>query len=138
MYSVSVRSHVMIAHSLPDGFFGPAARLHGATYVIDAEFRRARLDAHNVVIDIGLAGRILEEVTAALSYRNLDEDPRFAGALTTTEHLARFVHGEIARRVAAAADFRGALKVTLHESHVAWAAFEGPVGPAAEGGPGEG
>ncbi|HEX3555390.1 MAG TPA: 6-carboxytetrahydropterin synthase [Thermoanaerobaculia bacterium] len=129
MYSVNVRSHVMIAHSLPAEVFGPAARLHGATYVVDAEFRRAELDAFNVVIDIGLASRVLGEVTAALGYRNLDEDPRFAAALTTTEYLARFLHGEIARRVAA--DFAGVLKVTLHESHVAWAAFEGPVGPAA-------
>jgi 6-pyruvoyl-tetrahydropterin synthase len=135
MYSVCVRSHMMIAHSLPAAFFGPAAHLHGATYVVDAEFRCARLDRHNVVVDIGLASRVLDEVTASLGYRNLDDDPRFTGTLTTTEHLAHFVHGEIARRMAA--EFSGTLRVMLHESHVAWAAFEGPVGsgrPAAEGG----
>lgn len=125
MYSVTVRSHVMIAHSLPKKFFGPAARLHGATYVIDAEFRSPALDEHNVVLDIGMATRVLEEVAASLSYRNLDDDARFGGALTTTEFLARWIHGEVAQHIGAA--FHGTLKVTLHESHVASAAYEGPV-----------
>jgi len=125
MYSVTVRSHVMIAHSLPRKFFGPAARLHGATYVIDAEFRAPALDEHNVVLDIGAATRVLEEVAASLSYRNLDEDARFDGALTTTEFLARWIHGEIAGHLRAS--FRGTLKVTLHESHVASAAYEAAV-----------
>jgi len=115
----------MIAHSLPRKFFGPAARLHGATYVIDAEFRAPALDEHNVVLDIGAATRVLEEVAASLSYRNLDEDARFDGALTTTEFLARWIHGEIAGHLRAS--FRGTLKVTLHESHVASAAYEAAV-----------
>jgi 6-pyruvoyltetrahydropterin/6-carboxytetrahydropterin synthase len=121
MYSVTVRSHIMIAHSLPGDFFGPAAQLHGATYVIDAEFRRAELDAHNVVIDIGAAASALDEVARSLSYRSLDDDPRFAGQLTTTEFLARFVHDELASRL----QFDGTIKVTLHESHVASASYEG-------------
>ena len=113
----------MIAHSLPGEFFGPAAKKHGATYVIDAEFFRGQLDAHNVVIDIGLALRILDEIGGALSYRDLDDDPRFAGKLTTTEFLARFVHDELRARLGGA--FDGTIKITLHESHVASAAYEG-------------
>jgi 6-pyruvoyltetrahydropterin/6-carboxytetrahydropterin synthase len=125
MHSVTVRGHVMIAHSLPRKFFGPAARMHGATYVIDAEFRAQSLDEHNVVLDIGMAMAALEEVTDSLGYRNLDEDSRFGGALTTTEFLAHWIHGQIAERVRS--KFRGTLKVTLHESHVASGAYEGPV-----------
>lgn len=125
MFHVTVRSHVLIAHSLPDEFFGPAAGLHGATYVIDAEFRRAELDAHNTVLDIGQAQRVLDEVAGSISYRNLDDDPRFEGQLTTTEFLARFLHGEIAKRLAGA--FAGTLRVTLHESHVAAAGYEAPI-----------
>ncbi|SRR5260221_12096574 len=123
MYSVKVRSHIMIAHSLPGEFFGPAARKHGATYVIDAELSRAELDSHNVVIDIGLALRLLEEVTGSLSYRDLDDDPRFAGRLTTTEMLARFIHDELRQRLGDA--FDGMIRITLHESHVAAASYEG-------------
>ena len=123
MYSVTVRSHIMIAHSLPGEFFGPAAKKHGATYVIDAEFFRGQLDAHNVVIDIGLALRILDEISGSLSYRDLDDDPRFVGKLTTTEFLARFVHDELRTRLGSA--FDGTIKITLHESHVASAAYEG-------------
>jgi 6-pyruvoyltetrahydropterin/6-carboxytetrahydropterin synthase len=123
MYSVTVRSHIMIAHSLPGEFFGPAAKKHGATYVIDAEFRRTELDAHNVVIDIGLALRILDEISGSLSYRDLDDDPRFAGKLTTTEFLARSIHDELRARLGDA--FGGTIKITLHESHVAAASYEG-------------
>ena len=115
----------MIAHSLPRKFFGPAAGLHGATYVIDAEFRSEALDENNVVIDIGTATKVLEDVAASLSYRNLDDDDRFGGALTTTEFLASWIHREIAHQIGAA--FEGTLKITLHESHVASAAYEGPV-----------
>ena len=115
----------MIAHSLPGTFFGPAAQLHGATYVIDASFRSETLDEHNVVIDIGMATRVLEEVAASLGYRNLDDDPRFGGALTTTEFLAHWIHGQVASQVGGT--FRGTLQITLHESHVASAAYEGPV-----------
>jgi 6-pyruvoyltetrahydropterin/6-carboxytetrahydropterin synthase len=125
MYSVTVRGHVMIAHSLPRKFFGPAARMHGATFVIDAEFRAQSLDEHNVVLDIGMAMTALQEVTDSLGYRNLDDDSRFGGALTTTEFLAHWIHGEIAQRVRP--KFRGALRVTLHESHVASGSYEGPV-----------
>jgi len=123
MYSVTVRSHIMIAHSLPGEFFGPAANMHGATFVIDAEFRRAALDPHNVVIDIGAATSILGEIAASLSYRNLDDDPRFAGQLTTTELLARFIHDQLAEKLGDR--FHGTIKVTLHESHVASASYEG-------------
>lgn len=126
MYSLTVRSHILIAHSLPRDTFGPAAGLHGATYVIDAEFRRAELDSDNIVMDIGRATEILEEVASSLNYRNLDDDPRFAGSLTTTEFLAHFIHGEIADRLADA--FRGELEVTLAESHVARASYRGPIG----------
>ncbi|HWS70587.1 MAG TPA: 6-carboxytetrahydropterin synthase [Thermoanaerobaculia bacterium] len=123
MYSVTVRSHIMIAHSLPGEFFGPASKMHGATFVIDAEFRRAELDPHNVVIDIGAASDVLGEIAGSLSYRNLDDDPRFAGKLTTTEFLARFIHDDLARKLGAR--FDGTIKITLHESHVASASYEG-------------
>lgn len=122
MYTVTVRSHMMIAHSLPDPFFGPASGLHGATYVVDAELRTAQLDAHNVVVDIELATRSLDQVLAALRYRNLDELPAFHGVLTTTEWLAAHLHRELALLLRGR--FAGALKITLHESHVASASFE--------------
>ena len=130
MYSVRVRDHVMIAHSLKGEAFGPAQNLHGATYVVDAEFRRASLDADAVVVDIAKARQVLGEVLAGLGYRNLDEEPAFRGANTTTEHLARVVFEGLAERLRAGAlgPAGGAielLKVTLGESHVAWAAYEG-------------
>ncbi len=125
MYSVRVRKHIMIAHSLPDPAFGPAQRLHGATYIVDAEFFSERLNEHNVVIDIGLALRLLEETLAPLDYRNLDELPRFAGQLTTTEFLARHIHDELGRRLQG--HFSGRLRITLGESHIAWASYEGEV-----------
>ncbi len=129
MYSLCVREHLMIAHSFRGEVFGPAQRLHGATYVIDAEFRRTALDADGLVVDIGLATGALRAVIAAINYRNLDELPQFAQANTTTEYLARHVHAALAARIAAGelgAAARGItrLAVRLHESHVAWAAYE--------------
>jgi 6-pyruvoyl-tetrahydropterin synthase len=126
LYAVGVRRHVMIAHSLRDPYFGPAAALHGATYVVDVEFRSEHLNAKSVVVDIGAANERLEQVLKSLNFRNLDDDPRFAGQLTTTEVLAAHIHDELAREFAG--EFRGELKVTLHESHVAWATYMGTVG----------
>lgn len=133
MYSVSVRDHVMIAHSFRGAVFGPAQRLHGATYVVDVEFRRPELDADGVVVDIGRALDALRAVLAPLAYRNLDDDPAFAGRNTTTEFLARAVFERMLARIrdgelGSAARDVASLRVTLHESHVAWAAYEGPVG----------
>jgi 6-pyruvoyl-tetrahydropterin synthase len=125
MFFVTVRDHVMIAHSLAGAVFGPAQRMHGATYIVDAEFRSATLDANNIVIDIGLATRALGQALEPLAYRDLDELPQFAGTVTTTEFLARHIHGELAKQVAGA--FRGTLKVTLTESHVAAAGYEAPL-----------
>ena len=110
MYSVCVRDHIMIAHSFKGAVFGPAQRLHGATYVVDVELRRPALDADGLVVDIGRAAAALRSVLEALNYRNLDDEPGFAERNTTTEFLARGL---------------AAMKVTLHESHVAWAAYEG-------------
>jgi len=121
MFFVVVRDHMMIAHSLKGEVFGPAQGMHGATYVVDAEFRAAELDANAIVIDIALASRILAETLQGLSYRNLDELPEFAGRVTTTEFLARHVHQEISKRLAGR--FRGELKITLKESHVAAAGY---------------
>jgi 6-pyruvoyl-tetrahydropterin synthase len=120
VFSVTVRDHMMIAHSLRGEVFGPAQRLHGATYVVDATFRRATLDADGIVVDIGRATAALREVVGALSYRNLDDE--LAGLNTTTEVLAQLVADRLAERV----DGLGldALVVTLHESHVAWASYE--------------
>ncbi|MFW5415635.1 6-carboxytetrahydropterin synthase [Nocardiopsis sp. CNT-189] len=129
MFSVTVRDHVMVAHSFRGEVFGPAQALHGATFVVDAEFRRPELDADGVVVDIGLASRELGAVLAPLNHRNLDEVPEFAGANTTTEFLAGVVADRLAERIAAGALGAGAhgltgLAVTLHESHVAWATCE--------------
>ena len=129
MFSVGVRDHVMIAHSFRGEVFGPAQRLHGATYVVDATFRRADLDADGIVVDIGRAAEALREVVGALGYRNLDDEPDFAGTNTTTEVLARFVADRLAERALAGDLGDGAreldgLVVTLHESHVAWASYE--------------
>ena len=129
MFSVTIRDHMMIAHSLQGAVFGPAQRLHGATYVVDATFRRAVLDADNIVVDIGRAAEELHGLLSALSYRNLDDEPDFAGVTTTTEVLARVVADRLAERVQAGAfgeaarDLAG-IAVTLHESHVAWASYE--------------
>jgi 6-pyruvoyl-tetrahydropterin synthase len=129
MFSVSVRDHMMIAHSLSGEVFGPAQRLHGATYVVDAAFRRADLDADDIVVDIGLAAEALHAIVAELSYRNLDEEPALAGVNTTTEVLARLVADRLADRVRAgglgdSGLWLDGLTVTLRESHVAWASYE--------------
>lgn len=129
MYTVTVRDHFMIAHSFHGEAFGPAQRLHGATYVVDASFRRAELDSDGVVVDIGRAASVLGEVLAELNYRNLDHEPAFAGVNTTTEVLARVVADRLADAVARGAlgpEAAGltAIAVTLHESHVASAGYE--------------
>ena len=132
MYSVTVRDHVMIAHSFTGEVFGPAQRLHVATYVVDVEFRRRDLDADGIVVDIGRAAESLKSVLAGLNFRNLDDEPAFGGRNTTTEFLARVVFDGIAaavRRGDLGPDAGGleSLRVTLHESHVAWASFDGPL-----------
>src|ERR1700730_6123500 len=130
MYSVSVRDHMMIAHSFNGDVFGPAQRLHGATFVVDVEFRRPDLDADGIVVDIGRATEALHTVLAGLNYRNLDEEPLFTGRNTTTEFLARVVFDRLAAAVRQGDLGPGArgiesLRVTLHESHVAAASFDG-------------
>lgn len=130
MYTVCVRDHFMIAHSFKGEVFGPAQRLHGATYVVDVEFRRPALDADALVVDIGRAGAALRTVLDALNYRNLDDEPGFAGRNTTTEFLARVVFDRVHAAIRAGSlgeTARGlaGMKVTLHESHAAWAAYEG-------------
>jgi 6-pyruvoyl-tetrahydropterin synthase len=129
VFSVTVRDHMMIAHSFHGEVFGPAQSLHGATYVVDATFRRATLDADNIVVDIGLAAEQLRAVVGELSYRNLDDEAAFAGMNTSTEALAQVVADRLAERVRAGALGDGArelsgLVVTLHESHIAWASYE--------------
>jgi 6-pyruvoyl-tetrahydropterin synthase len=131
VFSVTVRDHMMIAHSLRGEVFGPAQRLHGATYVVDATFRRANLDADGLVVDIGQAAEVLHAVLAELTYRNLDDEPALAVVNTSTEALARVVADRIAERLHAgalgdAARELDGLVVTLHESHVAWASYERP------------
>ena len=121
MFSVGIRDHVMIAHSFRGDLFGPAQRLHGATYVVDVELRRERLDPNGVVVDIGRASEALRQVLAKLSYRNLDDLPEFSGKNTTTEFLARWVFDQMAAALGAELS---SIKVTLHESHVAWASYE--------------
>ena len=130
MYTVCVRDHLMIAHSFRGEVFGPAQRLHGATYVVDLELRRPQLDADGLVVDIGLASTALSEILGEFNYRNLDEMDAFSGRNTTTEFLARVVFDRMAQRISAGGlgeTARGltALRVTLHESHVAWASYEG-------------
>ena len=132
MFSVTVRDHMMIAHSFRGEVFGPAQRLHGATYVVDATFRRTALDPDSIVVDIGRAAEELHAVLAELSYRNLDDEPAFAGINTTTEVLAQVVADRLADRVHAGALGESArtldgLLVTLRESHVAWASYERPL-----------
>ena len=122
MFSVTVRDHFMIAHSLRGEVFGPAQRLHGATYVVDASFRRATLDADGIVVDIGRAADALRAVVAELGYRNLDDEADFAGMNTTTEALARVIADRLADRFGG--EGLDGLVVTLHESHVAWASYE--------------
>jgi 6-pyruvoyl-tetrahydropterin synthase len=129
LFSITVRDHVMIAHSFRGEVFGPAQRLHGATYVVDATFRRGELDADNIVVDIGLATEELGAVLADLNYRNLDDEPDFAGVNTSTEFLAKVIADRLADKVHAGALGEGArgltgITVALHESHVAWASYE--------------
>ena len=132
MFSVTVRDHMMIAHSFRGEVFGPAQRLHGATYVVDATFRRAALDADNIVVDIGRAAEELHAVVGELSFRNLDDEAAFAGMNTSTEALAQVIADRLADRVHAgafgdAARGLAGLTITLHESHVAWASYERPL-----------
>jgi len=134
LFSVTVRDHMMVAHSFRGEVFGPAQRLHGATFVVDATFRRADVDADGIVVDIGLAIDELKAVLKDLNYRNLDDEPAFAGVNTTTEVLARTIADRLADRVHAGALGEGArelagISVTLHESHVAWASFDGRLDP---------
>ena len=135
MYSVTVRDHFMIAHSFKGESFGPAQRLHGATFVVDVEFRRPNLNRDGVVVDIGRAGEALKAILASLNFQNLDDVPEFKARNTTTEFLARVIFDRVVGAI-----HRGNLgeqalgiatvRVALHESHVAWAAFEGPVARA--------
>jgi 6-pyruvoyl-tetrahydropterin synthase len=132
VFSVTVRDHMMIAHSFRGDVFGPAQRLHGATFVVDATFRRAELDADDIVVDIGRASQELSAVVGELNYRNLDDEPAFAGMNTSTEALARVIADRLADRVHSGALGAGArgltgIMVTLHESHLAWASYERPL-----------
>lgn len=136
MFSVEVRDRIMIAHSLPDPFFGPAQHMHGATFVVDVAFYRAALTPQNVVVDIGAALDILNKTLKPLAYQNLDTLPQFAGKLTTTEFLAKYIFDAIAgaaRSGGLGADGRGLdrIRVVLHETDLARAAYEGPVSDSA-------
>lgn len=129
MFSVTVRDHLMVAHSLKGDVFGPAQQLHGATFVVDATFRRDGLDDNGIVVDIGRASEALQAIVGDLTYRNLDDDPTFDGVNTTTEVLARTIADRLAERIEAgllgpSAGALTGLAVTLHESHVAWATYE--------------
>ncbi len=129
MFSVTIRDHMMIAHSFRGAVFGPAQQLHGATFVVDATFRRTELDADNIVLDIGRAAQELSAVVGQLNFRNLDDDPALAGMNTTTEALAQVIADRLAERVHAGDLGEGArglagITVTLHESHIAWASYE--------------
>jgi 6-pyruvoyl-tetrahydropterin synthase len=129
LFSITVRDHLMIAHSFRGEVFGPAQRLHGATFLVDATFRRAELDDDNIVVDIGLATQELGAVVSALNYRNLDNEPDFKDTNTSTEFLAKVIADRLAERVHAGALGEGAqglagITVTLHESHIAWASYE--------------
>ncbi len=125
MYTVTIRDHVMIAHSLNHEAFGPAKQMHGATYVVDATFQSERLNDHNIVLDIGKAHEILKKVLAPINYQNLDELPQFKDVLTTTEYLAYYIHSKIAEEVGEI--FSGNLNIRLGESHVAWAGYEAKI-----------
>jgi 6-pyruvoyltetrahydropterin/6-carboxytetrahydropterin synthase len=132
MYSLNVRDHFMIAHSFTGDTFGPAQRLHGATYVVDATFRRAELDTDGLVVDIGLAGERLRAILDVMNYRNLDDEVAFEGKNTTTEFLAKEIFDRMVREIADGqlgeqATGLASLCITLHESHVAWGSYEGPV-----------
>ncbi|MFI8307263.1 6-pyruvoyl trahydropterin synthase family protein [Streptomyces sp. NPDC085927] len=129
MFSITVRDHIMIAHSFHGEVFGPAQRLHGATFLVDATFKREQLDEDNIVVDIGLATQELGAVVGGLNYRNLDNEPDFAGINTSTEYLAKVIADRLAERIHKGALGEGAkgiagLTITLHESHIAWASYE--------------
>ncbi|MET9709215.1 6-pyruvoyl trahydropterin synthase family protein [Nocardiopsis alba] len=129
MFGVTVRDHLMVAHSFRGEVFGPAQALHGATFVVDATLRRPDLDPDGIVVDIGAATRVLGEIVGELNYRNLDEVPEFAGVNTSTEFLAKVIADRLAERIHAGGlgpNARGltSLSITLHESHVAWASYE--------------
>jgi len=129
LFSVTVRDHIMIAHSFTGEVYGPAQKLHGATFVVDATFRRPELDDDNIVVDIGRASEELHAICGALSYRNLDDEPDFAGINTSTEFLAKVIADRLAAKAAAGDLGAGAsgltgIAVTLHESHIAWASYE--------------
>ncbi|MBX9749651.1 MAG: 6-carboxytetrahydropterin synthase [Roseococcus sp.] len=132
MFSLTVVDHIMVAHSFRGAEFGPAQRLHGATFVVEAEFRAPKLDDLHLLIDIGLAKDELRKILSALDYRNLDEEQVFAGKNTTTEFLCLHIHGLLSAacrdgRMGPGGDGVTGIKVLLRESHIAWAAFEGPV-----------
>jgi 6-pyruvoyl-tetrahydropterin synthase len=132
MYAVEVRGRIMIAHSLPDPFFGPAQNMHGATFVVDVAFFRESLTRHNVVVDIGAALTVLDETLKPLAYKNLDEITAFRGKLTTTEFLCRHVFDAMAAaakagRLGEEGKGLAKLRVTLHETDLARAWFEGPL-----------
>ena len=130
-FTVTVRDHMMVAHSFTGETFGPAQRLHGATFIVDATFGADELDADGVVVDIGRATAALAEITGALTYRNLDDEPEFAGTNTTTELLCRVIADRLAERVSAGSLGRNpaltSISVTLHESHIAWASYSRPL-----------
>lgn len=133
MFSVEVRDRIMIGHSLPDPFFGPAQGMHGATFVVDVAFFRDQLTKQNVVVDIGAALDVLAETLKPLKYKNLDVVPEFKGKLTTTEFLCKYIFdacAAAAKKGALGADGKGLTKirVTLHETDLARASYEGPVG----------
>jgi 6-pyruvoyl-tetrahydropterin synthase len=132
MFSICVRDHFMIAHSFKGEVFGPAQRLHGATYVVDVEFRRPELDPDGIVVDIGLASRTLQSVLSQLNYRNLDDEPALSAKNTTTEFLAHYIFQRLDECIrngdlGSSARKLSSMRVTLHESHVAWAAYENPL-----------
>ncbi len=123
MYTVKIREHIMIAHSFKDPFFGPAQKMHGATYVVDVSFITPQLNKHNVVIDIGRAHDVTKKILQQINYQNLDEHPDMLGDLTTTEYLCKYIHDKIGEELRD--EFNGKLSVTLGESHVAWASYQG-------------
>jgi len=123
MYTVKIREHIMIAHSFKYPFFGPAQKMHGATYVVDVSFITPKLNEHNVVIDMGQAHEVTKKILQQINYQNLDEHPDMQGDLTTTEYLCKYIHDKIKGELVN--EFDGKLTVTLGESHVAWASYEG-------------
>lgn len=123
MYSVKIRSSIMIAHSLKGEVFGPAQNMHGATYIVDAVFYSENVDSNNIVIDIGLAHNLLNDTLAPLKYQNLDELDIFKDKVTTTEYLAKFIHDKLKQKVGN--EFNGTLEIILGESHEAWASYKG-------------